>query len=56
MRPVDYYKGNPEEIKKLRDEKLAIARERRLATNREFNRILKVRQTTSYLKPVFCSI
>ncbi len=27
MRPVDYYKGNPEEIEKLRDEKPAIAKE-----------------------------
>lgn len=56
MRPVDYYRGNPEEIKKLRDEKLAIARERRLAANREFNRMLKTGETTSYFKPAFCSI
>jgi len=27
MRPVDYYRGSPEEIKKLRDEKLAIAKD-----------------------------
>jgi len=61
MRPVDYYRllyyrGDPEEIKKLRDEKLAIARERKLTANREFNRMLKIGETTSYFKPAFCSI
>jgi len=56
MRPVDYYRGNPEEIKKLRVEKLAIAKEKRLAANREFNRLLKIGKTTSYFKPAFCSI
>jgi len=56
MRPVDYYKGNPKEVKRVREEKLAIARERRLAANREFNRLLKTGQTTSYFKPAFCSI
>lgn len=56
MRPVDYYRGSPEEIKKLRDEKLAIAKEMRLAANREFNRMLKIGETTSYFKPAFCSI
>ena len=65
MRPVDYYKGNPEYIKRQRDMKLAIAKERRLAANREVNRVLKLvpagfkqelGQTTSYFKPAFCSI
>ncbi|MBI4681332.1 MAG: hypothetical protein HY753_09085, partial [Nitrospirae bacterium] len=56
MRPVDYYRGNPEEIEKQRDEKLAIAKERRLAANRQFNRMLKIGETTSYFKPAFCSI
>ncbi|MEK6680881.1 MAG: hypothetical protein AABY79_02830, partial [Nitrospirota bacterium] len=65
MRPVDYYIGNFEEIEKQRDEKLAIAKERRLAANREFNRMLKlvpagfkqgIGETTSYFKPAFCSV
>ena len=56
MKPVDYYRGNPEENKKLREEKLALAKERRLAENIEFNRRLKLGQTTSYFKPAFCSI
>lgn len=56
MRPVDYYKGIHAEIKHQRLEKLAIAKERRLSTNREFNRMLKTQQTTSYFKPAFCSI
>lgn len=50
MRPVDYYRGNPEEVKKLRDEKLAIAKERRLAENREFNHMLKLVPAGSPIK------
>ena len=42
MRPVDYYQGNPEEIRIQRNERLATAKERRLAANREFNRMLKL--------------
>jgi len=65
MRPVDYYNGNPEGIRKVRAERLAIARERRLRENREFNRMLKLEaegfkqglgQTTSYFQEAFCSI
>ena len=56
MRPVDYYKGNFEKIEKQRDEKLAIAKKKRLAANREFNRMSKIGETTSYFKPAFCSV
>jgi len=56
MRPVDYYKGNSHEIRKHRDEKLAIAKEMRIDANRDFNRMLKIGQTTSYFKESFCSI
>jgi len=35
---------------------LAIAKERRLAANREFNQMLKIGKTTSYFKPAFCSV
>ncbi|MFQ3574495.1 MAG: IS3 family transposase [Thermodesulfovibrionales bacterium] len=56
MRPVDYYKGNSHEIRKQRNEKLAIAIDMRLASNREFNRMIKLGQTTSYFKEAFCSI
>lgn len=55
MRPVDYYKGNPSLIRAQREEKLKLARERRLAENREFNRSLKL-QTTPYFKTANCPI
>ncbi len=51
MRPGDYYMGNPEEIKRQRDEELVIARARRLAA--KFDRMLKLGQSTSCLKPSF---
>jgi transposase InsO family protein len=55
MRPVDYYKGAPSLFRTQREEKLRLARESRLAENREFNRTLKL-QTASYFKTANCSI
>lgn len=53
MRPVDYYKGNPEELRMEREQKLALTKERRMAENRRYNQALR---TTSYFKPAICSI
>jgi transposase InsO family protein len=55
MRPVDYYKGDPALLRAQREEKLRLARERRLAENREFNRRLKL-QSASYFKTADCPI
>lgn len=55
MRPVDYYKGAPSLLRSQREEKLRLAKERRLAENREFNRSLKL-QATPYFKMADCPI
>ena len=55
MKPVDYYKGNVFEIQMQREEKLKLARERRVEENRTFNQGLKT-QTTSYFKSANCSV
>ena len=42
LRPVDYYKGNPEEILKEREDKLLRAKESRKIKNKEYNLKLKL--------------
>lgn len=40
--PVDYYKGNPDEILREREAKLLKAKEVRLIKNKEYNLKLKL--------------
>lgn len=47
IRPVDYYRGEPDKIRLIRADKLTRTRERRMMTNREFNRMLKEKRSTS---------
>lgn len=54
MRPVDYYMGNPDEVRKLRQEKLYIAKLRRALENRKFNTSLKALHT-AYFNNSNCS-
>ncbi len=55
MRPVDYYKGNPDNVRKLRQEKLYAAKKRRTEENRKFNLSLKV-ISTAYFNTINCSV
>lgn len=42
LRPIDYYKGNPDEILKEREEKILRAKENRKMKNKEYNLKLKL--------------
>ena len=42
LRPVDYYKGNPDEILREREAKLLKAKENRKIKNKEYNLKLKL--------------
>jgi len=42
LRPIDYYKGNPEKILKEREDKILRAKESRKIKNKEYNLKLKL--------------
>lgn len=55
MRPVDYYNGNHDDVRQLRQEKLNTAKKRRVEENRIFNLSLKA-VSTAYTNADECSV